>query len=260
MGAYLAASESTAPLYVESFGYESDGSLAHWGPGQRKFAILHYIVSGKGFFNGHAVSAGQGFVIRKNELHEYHSSTDDPWNYFWVIINGSDANATLQKVHPNPDGIFRWDFAEALQTLIHHIFLHKTTLSPDRALGYFYLLLSCHQEAGPRSEAPAQHIAQAKRFMNLHYMHRITIEEVAQSIPIHSRYLCRLFKESEGISPKAYLNRLRLHRAQELLQSSDLSISQIAASVGYENVLEFSRFFSSNLHVSPTAYRNSPKK
>ena len=42
MGAYLAVSESTAPLYVESFGYEADGSMAHWGPGQRKYAILHY--------------------------------------------------------------------------------------------------------------------------------------------------------------------------------------------------------------------------
>jgi len=56
-------------LGIRSMGYESNGSLAHWGPGVRNYFILHYVFEGKGYFNGSPVTKGNGFLICPNKLH-----------------------------------------------------------------------------------------------------------------------------------------------------------------------------------------------
>ena len=57
-----------------------------------------------------------------------------------------------------------------------------------------------------------------------------------------------------GVSD-VYLTYNGLEQAKNLLRQSDLNISQIAASVGYNDVLAFSSFFSKKQGMSPTAYR-----
>ena len=260
VGIYLPVAEAAnTSLYVESFGYEPDSRIARWGPGQRNYSILHYVTAGTGYFNGNPVRAGQGFCIRKNQLQEYHSSNDEPWTYFWVIFNGTDTDQVFSLLQPDEHGIFRWQFQEELDELVQRIFRNKGTLSFNRGLGYFYLLLSCHEQeyAAQIVESARDHVVKAKRFIDLNYMNHITIEDAARSIPIKSRYLYRLFRKAEGVSPKAYLTQVRLNRACELLLGSTLSVTQIAASVGFDSVLDFSRFFSSNMKISPSQYRKN---
>ena len=55
-------------LHICSMGYETDGALAHWGPGVRSYFILHYVIEGKGYFNGNPVTKGKGFLICPNKI------------------------------------------------------------------------------------------------------------------------------------------------------------------------------------------------
>ena len=75
------------PYYVRSMGFEDNALLAHWGPGYRDYCILHFVISGCGYFNGKKVTANQGFFIGPNELHEYHSDCENPWTYCWIIFS-----------------------------------------------------------------------------------------------------------------------------------------------------------------------------
>jgi transcriptional regulator GlxA family with amidase domain len=64
-------------------------------------------------------------------------------------------------------------------------------------------------------------------------------------------------KEKLGVSPKQYIDEVRIDKAKRLLKETSLSITQIASSVGFPDVLSFSKFFSSKAKQSPTHYRNA---
>ena len=63
-----------------------------------------------------------------------------------------------------------------------------------------------------------------------------------------------------GISPRDYLNRVRLIKGAQLLTSINLSVQNIAEMVGYENPLTFSKAFKSAYGVSPKYYRMQPEE
>jgi transcriptional regulator GlxA family with amidase domain len=71
------------------------------------------------------------------------------------------------------------------------------------------------------------------------------------------RTLNRRFKRATGVSPGRYLQQLRLEHARELLRDSNLSVTEIAAKVGYQDVAYFSTLFRLHMSLSPTAYRKS---
>ena len=90
---------------------------------------------------------------------------------------------------------------------------------------------------------------------NLHLP--ISVNDLCNAIGITQPYLYRIFRQELGLSPKQYILSCKLSEAKKLLINTELSISQIANSVGYENVLEFSKFFSKQTNISPTVYRNT---
>jgi AraC-like DNA-binding protein len=69
--------------------------------------------------------------------------------------------------------------------------------------------------------------------------------------------LRRRFRKSTGLSLHQWVVQMRMAEAQTLLADSDLSIKNIAAELGYDNVYFFSRQFHECCGASPTAYRNS---
>ena len=67
----------------------------------------------------------------------------------------------------------------------------------------------------------------------------------------------RLFKEQTGFSPRKYLSRMRVEKACNLLHHSELTIEQIATSCGFSDRYYFTRVFTSNMSLSPGAYRRN---
>ena len=98
-------------------------------------------------------------------------------------------------------------------------------------------------------------LVDAESYMRNHFQEEITIEDISKSLSVNRRYLYKLFKKYSGISPKQYLNNIRISRATELLSNSDLSIMQIAEEVGYKDPLQFSTFFKKQTGFSPKKYR-----
>lgn len=90
-------------------------------------------------------------------------------------------------------------------------------------------------------------------------LHRaITLEEISGSFSYSLSSIKRIFKEETGMSIIAYLNKLRMQRAQTLLRTTDAPINQIALSLGYANVYYFSLAFRKKIGVSPSTYRARP--
>ena len=70
----------------------------------------------------------------------------------------------------------------------------------------------------------------------------------------------RVFKKEEGISITDYVIRMRIKKASELLQYSEISINEIAMKVGYDNFSYFSRLCKKMLGCSPKDYRKKAKE
>ena len=84
-----------------------------------------------------------------------------------------------------------------------------------------------------------------------------TLDALAEEVHLSRSQLVRAFDATVGISPMAYLRKMRVERMARLLASTDLSIAEIARSVGWKNQFHASQCFHAAYGVSPTEYRRS---
>ncbi|MCC3418194.1 MAG: helix-turn-helix transcriptional regulator [Microcoleus sp. PH2017_29_MFU_D_A] len=93
-------------------------------------------------------------------------------------------------------------------------------------------------------------------YIHAHLDEDLSIDTLAKLVQISSYYFVRLFKQSMGLTPHAYIVRQRLERAKHLLKMTDLSIAEIAYRTGFCHQSRFSTVFRQYLHTSPRAYRD----
>ena len=83
----------------------------------------------------------------------------------------------------------------------------------------------------------------------------LSLGEFAQSVNLSVWRLCHIFKSDVGMPPIRYLRLLRMERAKDLLESSFLSVKEIAYRVGLNDESHFVRDFKSTYGFSPALYR-----
>ena len=83
----------------------------------------------------------------------------------------------------------------------------------------------------------------------------LSLGEFAQSVNLSVWRLCHIFKSDVGMPPIRYLRLLRMERAKGLLESSFLSVKEIAYQVGLNDESHFVRDFKSTYGFSPALYR-----
>lgn len=244
-------------MSVYSMDYEDVPERAHWGAGRRNYCILHYVTHGNGWFCGRAVRGGQGFYIHSGQMHEYHADKKEGWNYFWMIFSeGLAKKYVLPHIPIDENGIFSADFIGRLKLERARIFAVKKPMSSMQALSAFFSVLALHEgQAAISGSLPLAHIAGAKLFIENNMGRRLTVREVAQELCIDDRYLYNLFRKYEGMSVKAYIDRCRTDYARALMEQENLSISEIAHRMYFEDVCTFSKFFRAHTGISPSGYR-----
>jgi AraC-like DNA-binding protein len=85
----------------------------------------------------------------------------------------------------------------------------------------------------------------------------IRSSELATVVRLNPAYFCRVFRESFGEPPLQYICRRRVERAQELMLSTDTSLSQIAFDCGFSDQAHFSRLFRRLAGDTPRAWRRA---
>lgn len=115
------------------------------------------------------------------------------------------------------------------------------------------LYAEAHQK---QDEKTSRLFAPVLDYMSANLQHTITTEELARLIHMQPTYFIRRFKNAYGLPPIAYLGRLRIHKAMELLASTTRSIEQISDSVGIQDAAYFARYFKKYCGITPSEYRN----
>ena len=84
---------------------------------------------------------------------------------------------------------------------------------------------------------------------------QLSIEDIAKLVRLSRGRLAHLFKSEMEMSIQQYVIQIRLTRAKHHLESSFLSIKEIAASVGFQNVTRFTAHFKNHAGLTPAEYR-----
>jgi YesN/AraC family two-component response regulator len=107
--------------------------------------------------------------------------------------------------------------------------------------------------------ATQQLIRQATACIQARYAEALTREDIADQVGISADYLTDCFRQELGITPMTYLRRYRIRQARELLETSDLSIIQVALEVGFSESAHFTRTFQREVGMTPRAYRDAKR-
>ncbi len=93
------------------------------------------------------------------------------------------------------------------------------------------------------------------KYIENNYERDTTLNDVAKYVFLSQSYFARMFKKEKGISPINYLLKVRIERAKELLLSSEMKASEIAAAVGFSNQQRFNEIFKKYTQLTPIQYR-----
>lgn len=255
-------------LNLYQFGWQRCQPLYAFGPYVRNHYLFHYVISGKGSLeaNGryYPIHAGQGFLICPNQVTAYAADQHDPWEYVWlefdgIIVPGCLRQAGLSDRQPvySPGSA---QMGRQLQAQMMAM-IDQSEASSMQLIGQGFLFLdllvrsSGHQEGRGGKRLRDFYIKEALSFIEQHYMHNISVEDIADCCGLDRSYFGRVFRDTMGASPQRFLMLYRMAKAERLLKESRLSISEISAMVGYENPLHFSRAFKAVYDIPPREYR-----
>lgn len=213
--------------------------------------------------------AGRFFLIPPGCYHSHRSmpgAGDDGFCLRFTLEPAGCADSTV------PDGGMAAGLAQTLQTA------RPAAFCDDRVGALARLLAESGREALPALlaglilslyalwKAPGKPPAagksreavladQAVLYLSEYYPNSIRVTELSDSLNVSYRHLARVFKQATGVTIVEMLRDIRVQKAKELLLSTEKSIQEIAAEVGFENEYYFSRMFSRQAFTTPSAFR-----
>ncbi len=253
-------------LAIFSSGLQSCPPKHLWGPGVRDHYLIHFVISGKGQYtcNGktYNIKAGEMFLIKPSQVVHYVADTNEPWEYYWVGFNGTYAQKAVANL-PFKDNMPVYapkDF-EACKEYLYQIYANSGNSMSNSAamLGYFYLFIAKLIEessltSSVASATQSNYVVEAIKYIQFNYSTDISVDDIANAVGISRSHLYRVFISNLNQSPIDYLTEYRINEACELLKNSNLSISQIAVSVGFFDQFYFSRVFKKIKKIPPSKY------
>jgi len=98
------------------------------------------------------------------------------------------------------------------------------------------------------------------RFIRENYNRPLSLASISEQFYISPWYLSRIFRQATGMRLMEYLNNVRIKEAQSLLRDSLMTVTEIAAHVGYGSQTHFGRIFRRIMGTSPLEYRKQSRR
>ena len=259
---YIISHGAITSPYIDGIGFTKDIVHSSFGPGVRKGYTIHFNIKGKGYFNSVPVEEGQGFLVYDGMYAHHYADKENPWELFWITISGDcSADVLDQYKADKKTNIFNFSSTDIVRDIAKKVCTLKE-FSLD-SLEMLEMFLKIHTNCITRKAVqPGKHSSEiyidfATKYITDNIHRHITVEKLTEIIGVSQPYLHKIFTNHFGVSPKQYITKLKLDMSKSMLANSHTSITEIATSVGFPDVLTFSRFFSSKEKISPTKYRET---
>lgn len=258
-------------FYITWTGYRKCGPDHVIGPRILEYFKIVFVVKGKGYLllnkEETCLQTGDMFVLYPREIHYYHANPEDPWELMWVCFNGTSFEYMLNDIGITKDncifpGIVNQNLKDMLGDIIDDLGTNPDSINQLYSVGTLCILLSRIQKAIGNNNLSAENhqkqtvIEEVTNFIESNYHMSLNVNVLCEYINYSRSYLSRVFKAETGYTIPEYITHVRIKRAKLLFDETDLSIQEIAISVGFPDAFYFSKIFKKYTGFSPSTYKN----
>lgn len=233
--------------------------------------ILIYCVDGRGWAEINetnvTVEKGQYLIIPKNVPHRYGADDVTPWSIYWIHFKGSSSPVIVKALTNNSKGLFSGiaSFGDKRLNLFYEIYdILELGYSADR-LSYSsmvlwnYLGTFCYPELFNSEIKKDEPVEIVIRYMHENSGKPLKLKDMADLVHVSASHFSALFKKKTGYSPLDYFNHIKIQKACQYLEFTDIHIKELGYQLGFNDPFYFSRLFNKYMGESPIEYRKRKK-
>ncbi len=235
--------------------------------------ILIYCIDGKGWYQvgkeKYTAGANQFFIIPATQQHlRYGADEKDPWTIYWMHFSGDKLKAlndsfsideflTPRSIKFDEYKIHLW---QQIYDCLEKGYSTENLGYANLCLYYFIASFLFPKKRAELIDRKSEDVMdKVVEFMKNNISERLAIDDIAAAFNFSCSHFHSLFRKKTGMSPMDYFIQLKLQRACQLLDLSDLRVKEIAAKIGYDDPYYFSRIFTKVIGLSPQSYRKNQK-
>jgi AraC-like DNA-binding protein len=208
----------------------------------------------------HDVSSGSLICWPHGSGHQYGQNAGE-WDHSWIHVDGDWVAERLVECGIREGAILKLEQPERMEPCLWRLYTELTNhQEPDPVIlkNIFHNWLREVMRDLREGASPfvPEKIRGVKQYLDQHASRPVTLQALAEKAGLSVPHLCAEFRRCCGDSPINYLIGLRLKQARYLLLDRGLSVGEIAARVGYDDIYHFSKLFKKHFGVSPRAMRN----
>ncbi len=134
-------------------------------------------------------------------------------------------------------------------------FCAQDSAAPLMIEGLVIQLLAMQTRFKQRSRGAPRWLEQCREILESAHQRPPSISEISRYLEIDRAHLTKQFAKRYGVPPGAYLRRLRIERAQDLLRTTDKSLCDVASETGFYDQSHFNRVFTAQTGCTPLEFR-----
>lgn len=248
-------------LFLYEAGYEKNEADAEFGPAKRDFYLLHFILSGAGYFTvgdekDVHVQKGDVFLIVPHKTTVYRADPNDPYEYFWLGFNGPSAQEIVESmgftngnyvVHTNDESLYE-KLADICKTPAPDIKKFLSIYS-----GFYEVLsrLTAENVRFDKREFGKDYALLAAEYIERNYMNELSVQALSEYLNLSRSQVYRVFKKTYKVSPEEYIADFRLGKATNMIKKTNKTIQEIAYQCGYKSVSHFITRYKKKHGITP---------
>ncbi|MBH1940507.1 AraC family transcriptional regulator [Mobilitalea sibirica] len=248
---------------------------------------IYYLVSGERFYfiekQTYDVKKGSLVIIDRNQIHKTVGTNTTHHDRILMLIT-EEALEPIFQLYDNIDmrsfftknsGVI--ELNEAGQHYVEELLFGIIREMKEKHTSYEFvtkaklaelLIFATRCKNGENATLKSETIQTEKykkineiaEYITQNYQYNISLADISEDFYISKCYLSRIFKEITGFTVNEYINIIRIKKAQQLLENTDYSITQIAGLVGYDSITYFEKVFKKYTEISPLKYRKKLMK
>ena len=232
--------------------------------------ILIYCIEGKGTVKiasfTYDINPGDFFIIPHGVKHSYESDTSSPCTIYWCHFKGLQSDAIVALIFSKEQSYRysvefvsdRIDLFDKLYSFLEQGYsLENLTYVNLLLLQYLCSFAFRDRFYTIRTEIHTEPAEKSILFMQSNLDKGLALSDLAASVNLSVSHYTFLFKKKTGFSPIDYFNHLKIQKACQYLQFTDLRIREIAFKVGIDDQFYFSRLFNRTMGFGPKEYRKN---
>lgn len=262
-------------LYLRKIGYFPQVKYHYIQKDQGcNYSMLIYCTDGEGWYQIH----GEKHLLKKDEYiilpphtpYSFGANNENPWTIYWIHFNGKHSRF-YQHNNYMPHSITADNHSRIQDRLqlfeeIYHCFslayipeyMRYTSACLHPFLSSF-IFLEQYRSIQSFINKDLSFSGKVIYYMQENLSKNLTLEQLASHFKYSTSHFSMLFQKETGSSPIGYFLKLKIQKACQYIELTDLKLQEIATALGFDEPAYFSRLFTKIMGIPPSAYRKKEK-